>query len=761
MLKQDMYILESSFLLCISIGFLLHSLVDGKILLGSKLSVVENNSWVSSNGDFALGFFDRSDQPNQHSVGIRFNSDSIPVRERKVVWVVGADVAVANKSYFQLNQDGELVLFDSFKGVTVWTSKTSMLSVFSADLRDDGNLILLNRKNDVVWQSFDTPSDTLLPGQTISVFKTLRAASRNSVSSYFSLYVNASGQLQLRWESHVTYWTSGNPISSNVTASLTSNGALQLCDQRLKPVWSAFGEDHSDAVKYRFLRLDVDGNLRLYSWVETSQVWRSVWQAVENQCNVFATCGQAGICIFTSAGSSDCICPFKVTTDSNSRCTIPYRPDCKSNSNMITYKHSDLYGIYPPDDSVIQTSLHQCESLCLNDPYCTVATFANDGTAQCRLKRTPYVTGYLDPSLSSVSFVKKCSDPLAVNPNLVVTYPASPAQSSPIQSYKFCIPCLIGVASGTFVVFLLIQFGIVLCIYQRRSSIRKKAALAYTHNSRGLIVLSFSEIKDLTGNFKNQIGPKMFKGVLPNNRPVAIKYLEENIEERKFRTVVSKIGSIHHKNLVKLEGYCCELSHRFLVYEYAKNGSVEKYVEDSKLSKRLAWRKRADICLSVARAVCYLHTGCREFVSHGNLKCENVLLDENLEAKVTEFGLWRVNAEASGCGFSAESDVMDFGNMVLRLISGCQDVMDLCEWAYKEWMEGNAENVVDKAIDGGINLEELERALRIAFWCVQSNERMRPSMGEVVKVLEGTLTVDPPPPPFSCQRPLEAEESLE
>jgi hypothetical protein len=101
----------------------------------------------------------------------------------------------------------------------------------------------------------------------------------------------------------------------------------------------------------------------------------------------------------------------------------------------------------------------------------------------------------------------------------------------------------------------------------------------------------------------------------------------------------------------------------------------------------------------------------------------------------------------------------------LRLISGCQDVGDLCEWAYKEWMEGQAENVVDKAIDvkGGENLEELERALRIAFWCLQSNEHMRPSMGEVVKVLEGTLTVDPPPPPFSCRRPPEEaeEESLE
>ncbi|KAE8098811.1 hypothetical protein FH972_016847 [Carpinus fangiana] len=756
-----MYMLEPTFLLCISIGFLLHSLVGGQIPLDSQLAVAENKFWLSPSGDFALGFFDRSDQPNLHSIGIRFNSDSIPVDQRKVVWVVGADVAVSNESYFQLNQEGELVLFDSFKGVTVWTSDTSKLSVVSADLRDDGNLVLLNGKKDVVWQSFNTPSDTLLPGQTLSVSQTLRAASKNSMSSYFTLYVNDSaGQLQLRWESHVIYWTSGNTISSNITVFLTSNGALQLRDQKLKPVWSVFGQDHNDSVRYRFLRLDMDGNLRLYSWVEASQAWRSVWQAVENQCKVFATCGQCGICLFTATGS-ECKCPFKVITDSNSRCLVPYRQDCKSNPNMMMYKHTYLYGIYPPEDSVNQTSLQQCKSLCLNDPFCTVATFTNDGTPQCRLKKTRYVTGYSD--LSSVSFVKTCSDPLAVNPNRNVTSPAAGSQS--IQhSYKYCIPCLIGVASGTFALLIVIQLGVGFFIYRRRTSIRTKATLAYTgYNSRGLIVLSFSEVKVLTGNFKHRIGPKMFKGTLPNNQPVAIKDLKASIEERKFRSVVSKMGSIHHKNLVRLEGYCCESSHRFLVYEYAKNGSVEKYVEDSKSSKRLTWRKRVDICLSVARAVCYLHTGCREFVSHGNLKCENVVLDENLEAKVTEFGIWRVNNEASDSGFSAEKDVKDFGEMVLRLISGCPDVGDLCEWAYKEWMEGQGENVVDKAIDvKGVNLEELERALRIAFWCLQSNEHMRPSMGEVVKVLEGTLTVDPPPPPFSCRPPPEAEEeSLE
>ncbi|XP_041025781.1 G-type lectin S-receptor-like serine/threonine-protein kinase SD3-1 isoform X2 [Juglans microcarpa x Juglans regia] len=754
MLKRDMSPLDSPFLLCFSIGLSLLTVVVGQIPLGSNLSVAENNFWVSSNGDFALGFFDLPDQPNQYSIGICFKSDSIPVAERKVIWVAGVDVTVGNKSYFQLSQNGELFLFDSVKGMAVWTSQTSMLSVVSAVLRDDGNLVLLNSEKDVRWQSFDTPSDTLLPGQTLSVFQTLRAASRNSTSSYFSLYVNASGQLQLRWESHVIYWTGGSPISSNVTASLTSSGALQLRDHRLKLVWSVFGQDHNDSVKYRFLRLDVDGNLRLYSWAEASHAWRSVWQAVENQCNVFATCGQRGICALTSTGSSDCKCPFKVTTDYNSKCLVPYQ-QCQSNSNMMVYKHTNLYGIYPPEDSVILTSLQQCENFCVNDPHCTVATFTNDGSGECRLKRTQYVTGYSDASVRSISFVKRCSDPLAVNPNLNVV---SPAHSPPIQSYKHCIPCLIGVSSGTLAVFFVFQLVFGFFIYKRRTAIRKRVLLAYTgHNSKGLIVLSFSELKDLTGNFKCQMGPKMFKGTLPNNQPVAIKDLKGNIEERKFRSVVSKIGNIHHKNLVKLEGYCCELSHRLLVYEYVKNGSVERYIEDSKLSKRLDWRKRIDICLSVARAVCYLHAGCREFVSHGNLKCENVVLDENLEAKVTEFGLWRVNGEASNHEFSAEKDVKDFGEMVLRLVSGCRAVENLGEWAYKEWMEGQAENVVDKAIDSGANLEELERALRVAFWCLQSNEFMRPSMGEVVKVLEGTLTVDPPPPPF-FRRPVEVEE---
>ncbi|XP_027366365.1 G-type lectin S-receptor-like serine/threonine-protein kinase SD3-1 [Abrus precatorius] len=754
--QQEGCLLRSPFLLCISIGFLMyHSVVEAEIPLGSKLSVVDNDYWVSSNGDFAFGFFNISDQSKQFSVGIRFNSNSIPYSQQTVVWVAGAQVTVGNMSYFELTQEGELVLFDSSQEVSVWTSETRHRSVVSAALLDSGNLVLMDKGKNIIWQSFDTPSDTLLPGQSLYANSLLRAASKNSKSSYYSLHMNASGHLELHWESNVIYWTSESPSVSNLSAFLTTSGALELRDQSLKPVWSVFGEDHNDSVKYRYLRLHVDGNLRLYSWVESLGSWRSVWQAVENQCKVFATCGQLGVCVFDASGSVDCKCPFEAT--GTGKCLVQDEQECESGFNMIAYKNTYLYGIYPPDNSIITSSLQHCEQLCLNDSQCTVATFSNDGTPQCSIKKTEYVTGYSDPSVNSISFVKRCSGPFAVNPGLTKSPPSDPPP-------RICFSCVIGASTGTLFVFVILQAGIGFFIYRRKKSTRRKATLAFTgQNSKGLIVLSFSEIKSFTGDFKNQIGPKVFKGLLPNNHLIAVKDLNASIEERKFRSAVMKMGSIHHKNLVKLEGYCCEFDHRFLVYEYAKNGSVDKYIADSALCRKLTWRKRVEICSSVARAICYLHSGCREFISHGNLKCENVMLDENLGAKVTEFGFAIVDGKTTYCGFSAEKDVEDFGKLVLTLLTGCcdQDHVELCKWAYREWMEERVANVVDKRIEAGYNSEELERALRIAFWCLQMDERRRPSMGEVVRVLDGTLSVDPPPPPFALQRQLQVDDSEE
>ncbi|XP_077209800.1 curculin-like (mannose-binding) lectin family protein / PAN domain-containing protein isoform X2 [Tasmannia lanceolata] len=659
---------------------------------------------------------------------------------------------------------GDMVLFDSSKGVAAWTSNTSHFSVTSAALLDNGNLVLLNRNQAVVWESFRTPSDTLLPGQNLSVFQTLRAASRNDVSSYYSLAMDTLGQLKLCWETNICYWKSESSSSQIRGATFTKDGALQLVDQRFRPIWSKFGEDHNDSsVKFRFLRLDVDGNLRMHSWDEASKSWKSVWQAVENQCNVFATCGRCGVCVFTPTASTLCKCPYGFVADSNSKCLAPYTQKCSSGSTMVALEHTFLYGLYPPNDLITQSSLEQCRNSCLQDPLCTSVTVTNDGTGQCRKKQTHFITGYEHPSITSISLIKVCLDPIAVLPKtLPASSPSSPPPSLNKRSRGFCLPCLIGAATGTLIAFILIQIGIGLCLFKRRKAIPRRGSLAAMDpNSRDLIALSYSEIKDLTSNFKHQLGPKVFKGVLPNDRTVAIKDLKgierrvRTIEERQFRGKISVIGSIHHKNLLKLEGYCCESDHRFLVYEYAKNGSVDKWIEETKLSKRLTWRKRIELCLGVARAMAYLHMGCREFVSHGNLKWENVVLDEDLETKVTEFGLGRIGSGSLHNGGDAEEDVARFGEMIVLVVSGCQGGGDACRWAYEEWVVGQSERVLDVRIEGGVDPEELERMLRLAFWCVQVDEWLRPPMGEVVKVLEGTLPVDPPPFPFTCRRPPE------
>ncbi|CAH2058443.1 unnamed protein product [Thlaspi arvense] len=746
-------------LLSLSLGFWVFQFVVSEIQLGSRLVVGENSLWVSNNGDFALGFFNPPDLPNRFSIGIRFNSESIPSDQRNVVWVAGAVVSVTgNSSYFELTRNGELVLFDSSLGVPVWNSKTNRLSVSSALLRDDGNLVLMKEREEIVWQSFDTPGDTLLPNQKLSALEMLRAASESSRSSYYSLIIEDSGKLELRWESSITFWSSGNEAEKKkekIGAVLTPEGALLLVGQDLtRPVWSVFGEDHNDTVKFRFLRLDRDGNLRMYSWNEDSRIWKPVWQAVENQCRVFATCGSQ-VCSFNSSGYSECICPYNAFASvSNPKCLAPYQKlGCKSGFIMAPFKNMELYGLYPANDSVISLiSSQRCKKMCLEDPACTAVTYRNDngGSPQCLVKLTRYISGYSEPSLSSVSYVKTCSDPMAVNPNV------SRGSVTVTKSRGVCIPCLVGATSTTLVLFLAFQVGVVVYIYRRKKkqALKKADRFSKATNPKGLIIFSVDEIKAMTSNFDHSIGPRIFKGVMPENELVAVKEMEATLsEERKFRSSASKIGTMHHKNLAKLEGYCCERGKRFLVYEYAKNGSILDHIVDPLQSKKLTWRKRTETCLSVAKALFYLHTECREFVSHGNLNCGNILLGEDMEAKLTEYGF-------GSC--AADKDVEDFGVTVLTLITGmCEAEGVVSEWVYREWIEGRKETVVDKRLEGGFDVEELERVLRISFWCVQVDERLRPSMGEVVKVLEGTLSVDPPPPPFTRARssPTNSSES--
>lgn len=267
-----------------------------------------------------------------------------------------------------------------------------------------------------------------------------------------------------------------------------------------------------------------------------------------------------------------------------------------------------------------------------------------------------------------------------------------------------------------------------------------------------VIRLSFEEVSELTDNFKTRLGPTIFKGTLPNKTLVVAKVLSNVVaSERDFRMAVSALGSTHHRNLVALKGFCFEPKHAILIYEYISENSLDQWLCSTCQNRQAggSWRERLDIAIGVARAIAYLHLECQQCIAHGNLKLENILLDEQLVAKVTDFGLQSLlpKVVASSSETLPERDIYMFGEILLQIFMGKKDDVggNMYTLAYDMCRDGKLAGVTDIELEGRMERDRVERLVRIAFWCIQDQPFLRPSIGEVVKVLEGSLQVDTPP----------------
>lgn len=737
--------------------------------LGFEISGFDKTrTWVSQNGLFAFGFLEgrqRADDVDGLFVGIRYN-----LRDKAAnlpVWTVGGGIRVSDNSTVRLSMDGRLILFDNPSGLIVWSSNTSSLGVKKATLLNNGNLVLMDMDDNVLWESFDRPTTTLLPGQSLRFPQTLRAPSTKSVSSYYSFVIRHSGELALVWEANVTYWRID--LSSNdviMEAKFDSNGALGLVDDKSRTVWSIASKDFEDpSVALRHLRIDSDGNLRIYSWVNSLHAWRVGWRAVENQCNIFGSCGLYSICGFNLTGPiCDCLyqdsvawgsdLPLVDSTGSGCR-KMADLENCKMRTSMSTLRRTVLYGLYPPQDVDMMLSEAACKEYCSNDTSCVAATSKNDGSGVCTIKRTSFVSGYRSPSSPAVSFLKVCLLPQAVSAR--GANPRNSAKSIPLTSTRFLghggdknmfIRAIILIVSVTTMGFITIEMFVLWYIYRRRQ-IEAQARIPFgkytqmNHHCSFLIRVSFEEIKQLTNNFTKQLGPCVYKGVFPHKSPIVVKVLNNVVaSERDFQVVVSTLGRMYHQHLVPLKGSCLEEEHKCLLYEYISNGSLDKWLFDvEKRKTELNWQQRLDIALGVARALAYLHTECQTCVAHGNLKLENVLLDEKLVPKVTDFGLRTLLGKeaASSSESPIERDIFMFGEMLMQIVTRERDILG-----------GNMHSLItmiseEHKLEDSVASEKLERAVRIALWCLQNQPFLRPSIGEVVKVLEGSLSVDRPP----------------
>ncbi|MFS7938311.1 putative protein kinase RLK-Pelle-RLCK-V family [Helianthus anomalus] len=259
----------------------------------------------------------------------------------------------------------------------------------------------------------------------------------------------------------------------------------------------------------------------------------------------------------------------------------------------------------------------------------------------------------------------------------------------------------------------------------------------------------------------------VYRGQLVNGSPVAIKKILNNVgqAEKEFRVEVEAIGHVRHKNLVRLLGYCIEGTHRLLVYEYVNNGNLEQWLHGAmRQHGYLTWEARMKVILGTAKALSYLHEAIEPKVVHRDIKSSNILLDDEFNAKLSDFGLAKllgagkshittrvmgtfgyVAPEYANSGLLNEkSDVYSFGVLLLEAITGRDpvdysrpaDEVNLVDWL--KMMVGNrrSEEVVDPNIGTRPSRTALKRALLTALRCVDPDSEKRLTMGEVVRMLE-------------------------
>ncbi|KAK4784667.1 hypothetical protein SAY86_019035 [Trapa natans] len=291
---------------------------------------------------------------------------------------------------------------------------------------------------------------------------------------------------------------------------------------------------------------------------------------------------------------------------------------------------------------------------------------------------------------------------------------------------------------------------------------------------------AFEDLSKATNGFSQEmlLGQGGFgyvhKGVLPNGKEVAVKSLKSGSGqgEREFQAEVEIISRVHHRHLVSLVGYCIAGTQRMLVYEFVPNNTMEYHLHGKGRSV-MQWESRLRIAVGSAKGLAYLHEDCHPRIIHRDIKAANILLDNNFEAMVADFGLAKLSSDnnthvstrvmgtfgylapeyASSGKLTEKSDVFSFGVMLLELITGKRPVDSnfamedsLVDWARpllsRALQEGVYEGLVDACMEGNYNHQEMARMVSCASASIRHSAKKRPKMSQIVRVLEGDVSLD-------------------
>ncbi|KAJ0684532.1 putative protein kinase RLK-Pelle-DLSV family [Helianthus annuus] len=707
-----------------------------------------NQTITSPQETFELGFFSPPNSTN-HYVGIWYKK----ISSGTVVWVANRNTPLTDTSgELTLTLQGVLILRDATKGNVVWSSTNS--STMSkknpiGQLLDTGNFIVHEEgeginQEDPVWQSFDFITDTLLPGMKQG-WNLMTGLERHFTSwrspndpafGEFSFWIDTRGYPQLiltkgrEIKFRVGPW---NGLRFSGMSNLRSNSLYNftfVVNQR--EIYYQYNPIDTSIITR--LVLQPSGRIERLVWIDSKQEWSLYMAAEIDHCNQYALCGPFGRCSIDKSPVCECLEGFEPTspdqwrnTDWSQGCQHSIPLDCNPGEGFNKYinlKLPDTRGSWYNHTM----TLVECEQMCKSNCSCTA--YANSNISGSGSGCFLWFGGLID--------IRTIADD---GDTIYIRLSASE----------------LGTSSNKF---------------------RHDSENGSGDDDLELPLFGLSTILKATNNFStnNKLGEggfgPVYKGVLEDGKEIAVKQLAKTSTQglHEFKNEVISISKLQHRNLVKFLGCCIEGDEVMLIYQYMPNKGLDSFIFDKTRRGLLDWPARYHIIIGVARGLLYLHQDSRLRIIHRDLKVSNILLDKDMNPKISDFGTARtfggnqIEAKtnrvvgtygymapeyAGGGVFSIKSDVYSFGVLILEIVSGEKNrgfvhkehCNNLVGHAWVLHNENRSLELVAKCVGESINVSQVLRSIHVSLLCVQRCPEDRPTMTSVIVMLgsEGPL----------------------
>ncbi|KAJ8773802.1 hypothetical protein K2173_008265 [Erythroxylum novogranatense] len=762
---------------------------------------------VSKDNLFALGFFSPGNSSSRY-LGIWYYG----LPDQYVIWVANRDSPI-NGSFGVLSHSriGDLILDSNGdqEHSVVWSTTVSMDvqadDTCVAQLLDSGNFVLF-RGGKIVWQSFYNPTNSLMKGIRIGLNR--KTGVEHFISSWKSADDPGTGQYSMKliaggspqfvlYKGASPYWISG-PWPLRKDAYVFNYTFVNSQDH----LYFTYFQEPELSRRIRTV-LDETGIIRRLNWSESDGKWKEVLSAPKYRCDSYGKCGDYWKCYLSIENKVDCSCPpgyepklrkDRVLKDGEGICTKKQQWSSLSCEQVEGFVKMSKVNV-PDNSNAVWLGKNmgylQCQKECMSNYSCLAyASVGVAGTTGC--------LAWYGRLMDSLEFREDGYDLYVCVDALQLVEYAS--KSSSLLTRKEMLVILASSISSTWIVIVIFLF--------LRKRIKRRATkykwskrifdinsldhkkntlmadeLRETSNHAELAFYDLNTISTATNNFSlaSKIGQGGFgsvhKGQLPNGQQVAVKRLSKASRQgmEEFVNEVNLIAKLQHRNIVKLLGCCIEGEEPVLIYEYLINKSLDSSLFDQVRSRCLDWQKRFNIIVGTARGILYLHQDSRLRIIHRDLKTSNVLLDGEMNPKISDFGMARIFADdqmqdqtktivgtygymspeyAVFGKFSIKSDVFSFGVIMLEIISGKKNngfdqppALSLIGYVWELWRKDRALEVVDPAMEESYLPHEALKCIQIALLCVQEDVMHRPTMLDVVFMLNNDMTLPYPRQP--------------